>query len=249
MKKEKHMPIESNANKATERASMVLTSSGLALTVAGTFNPIAGLAGAVLNIASLPFAVYNTSLVRKQLEQIIEEFNKLDTRLERLENINENQSTMLFLNEYKLLDYALKEKMLEKIQAYAKIFSEGVNNGTVLEENDLFDIQMDIINSLRTEDVVLLNQLFDFVEKEKELSYLSEFTKEEIDAFITANTSDEESANEYALRHLINLGLVKERLNTSSPQVDDGHLSFTDKIVSNYSLTQRCRMIRDIITK
>lgn len=249
MKKDKNLSLKSNENKVTENLEVILTSSGLALTAAGTTNPVLGLIGVALSIASLPFAAHNASLIRKQLKQIIDAFNDLNTRLENLENINENQSTILFLNEYKFFDYALKEKTKEKIQAYAKVFSEGINDKTILEESDLFDIQMDIINSLRMEDIVLLNQIFTFIEKEKQMPYLSEFTKEEIEAFIITNTPEEETLNEYALRHLVNLGLVKERFDAVIPNtVGDNHILSGDTAFY-YSLTQRCKMIRDIIVK
>ena len=239
--------MKSNSNKITDKAEMVLTSTGIALTAAGSINPFAGLAGAVVSITALPFAAYNSSLIRKQLNTIIDEFNKLETRLDRLENLNEEQISHFLLNEYKIFDYCLKEKMRDKIQAYAKIFSSGINNCNVFEENDLFDIQIDIINSLRIEDIVLINQIFGFIEKEGLMPYACEFTKEELNSFIISSTDEKDVLNEYALRHLVNLGLISEKLSGSLPNVVGEEMTMSDEILFRYSLTQRCKMIRDII--
>ena len=243
------MPIKKNSNKLTEIIEMTLTSSGVALTTAGVANPLLGLIGGVVSIAALPFAAYNASLIRKQLDLIIDEFNRLETKMKKPTNLTEDQAKFLLLNEYKFFDYCLKEKMKEKIQAYAKVFSKGISNGTIIEESDLFDIQMDIINSLRIEDIVLLNHIFNYIEKEKLMPYIDEFKKDEIDSFIVVSTNEEESLNEYALRHLINLGLISEKISASLPNTVGDEISFSDDIIFKYSLTQRCKMIRDIIVK
>ena len=241
------MPIKDNSNKFTDKLELVLTSGGVALAVAGVVNPALAAIGAVVNIAALPFSAYNSSLIRNQLSIIIDEFNKLETKVEKIVNLSEEQKNILLLNEYKFFDYSLKEKMKEKIQAYAKIFSHGISTGTIVEENDLFDIQMDIINSLRTEDIVLMNQLYSFVEKNNLDPYLSKFKKRDINAFIYLSTNGRESLNEFALRHLVYLGLISEKANGSLPNTVGSKIKFSDDIVFVYSLTQRFKMIRDII--
>lgn len=241
------MSIKDNSNKLTDKLELILTSSGVALTAIGTINPVANVIGLAVNIAALPFAMYNSSLIKKQLSIIIDEFNKLETKVDKIVSLNEEQKNVLLLNEYKFLDYSLKEKMKEKIQAYAKIFSHGISSGAILEDNDSFDIQMDIINSLRTEDIILLNQIYSFVEKNNLNPYLSKFKKHELNAFIVVSTNKQDSLNEYALRHLVYLGLLSEIANASLPNTVGDEISFSDDIIFNYSLTKRCKMIRDII--
>ena len=241
------MSIKDNSNKLTDKLELVLTSSGVALTVAGAVSPFATAIGAVVNIGALSFAAYNSSLIRKQLNIIIDEFNKLETKVEKIASLSDEQKNILLLNEYKFLDYSLKEKMKEKIQAYAKIFFHLINTGNIIEENDLFDIQMDIINSLRTEDIILMNQLYSFIEKNNLNPYLSKFKKHDLNAFVYFSTNKRESLNEFALRHLVYLGLISEKANGTLPNTVGDKITFNDDIVFTYSLTQRFKMIRDII--
>lgn len=240
------MSIKSNTNELTDKLEMVFTSGGVALSAAGMVHPFAGLLGLVANIAALPFASYNSSLIRKQLDVIIDEFNKLDTRVEKIEALNEKQKDILLLNEYKFFDYCLKEKMREKIQAYAKILSQGINSGTIIEENDLFDIQMDIINSLRIEDILLINQIYGFMDRYNLVPYSSKFKKSDLEAYVFGTTG-KKSLNEYAFRHLINLGLLLEITSGSLPNVVGEKISFSDNLIFKYVLTQRCKMIYDVI--
>lgn len=243
------MPIKDNTNKVTQFAEMALESTAAGLSVVGVNDPKVSLGSIILNIAALPFAAHNSSLVRKQLKVIIDEFNKLETRVDKLENLTEDQTDNIMLNEYKFFEYCLKEKMQEKIKAYACIFSNGINNGTVLEENDIFDIQMDVINSLRIEDIVLLNQIYRFLEKNDLFPYACEFRKDDLNLFIVSETSGEETINEYALRHLVNLGLIREKMNAALPNTVGDYISISDDLVFSYSLTQRCKMIREVVTQ
>lgn len=137
--------------------------------------------------------------------------------------------------------------MREKISAYSKILSMGINSGIIFEEDDLFDIQIDIINALRKEDIVLCNWLITFTKSETDTPFAYEFSIDELEAFIVNRSSEEQTINRYALKHLINLGLVDERLITSA-EVNDSHaIVFSDNVIARYSLTQRFRMVYQII--
>lgn len=241
------MPIKENTNKVTDFVEMALESTATGLAVVSLVNPTMALAAPLFSIAALPFSAHNSSLIKKQLKTIIDEFNKLETKVYKLENLTKDQADIFLLNEHKFFEYCMKEKMKEKIQAYARIFSNGINSGMVLEGNDIFDIQMDVINSLRIEDIVLINQIYKFLKRENLAPYACEFQKENLNSFIVTETNEEETLNEYALRHLINLGLISERINATLPNTACDFLSFSDDLIFRYSLTQRCRMIHEAI--
>ena len=107
---------------------------------------------------------------------------------------------------------------------------------------------MDIINSLRLEDIVLLNFIFSYLENKKLPAYSSEFGKKDINSFIFGITKEKNALNEYALRHLVTLGMINERMNAKLPNTVGENIRFNDEIVFRYLLTQRCKMIRDVIT-
>jgi len=241
------MPIKDNSNKITEKAEMIFQDFGVGFALAGLVNPVFSIFSPICNLISLPFAAHNRALANKQMNTIKEEFNKLETRFDRFERLTEEQKDTFLLNEYKFLDYALKEKMREKISAYSKILSMGINSGIIFEEDDLFDIQIDIINALRKEDIVLCNWLITFTKSETDAPFAYEFSIDELEAFIVNRSSEEQTINRYALKHLINLGLVDERLTTSA-EVNDSHaIVFSDNVIARYSLTQRFRMVYQII--
>lgn len=248
------MAIKNNRNKYSEKAEMMLTSAGTALVAASAIPDapiVVGWAGILFNLAALPFGAYNSSLIRKQLDTIIKEVNKLETRMEKLENLTEEQRNIFLLNEYKFFDYCLREKMKEKIKAYARILSNGVNDGTVFEEDDSFDIQMDIVNSLRIEDIVLIKQINRFLElyypsleEAVRWRYIScnGFSKGDLVQYVRNSKRIKGEFNENAFRHLISLGLISEFVKGKIENVS-GHMSITGDDIFRYSLTKRCKEI------
>ena len=146
-------------------------------------------------------------------------------------------------------DYCLKEKMKIKIEEYSKIFAKSINDGVATEENDAFDIQMDIINSLRAEDIELLSYIIEYLRKNNMPLFIGQFDKYHLKTIVESISTNGCTLNEYALRHLINLGLVSETINAKLPNVVGDEASFYDEILFKYSLTQRCGMIYEAITK
>ena len=193
------------------------------------------------------FAAYNNSFINKKVNEIIDEVNKHAIELDRIRRLSEEQSETLTLNGYKLFDYCLKEKMKIKIQAYAKIFANSINDGSAVEENDIFDIQLDIINSLRIEDIELLNTIISYLKNNKLPLYVTHFRKDDLKMIVRGNSNNKNTLNEYALRHLINLGLISESISAKLPNVVGDEATFSDEILFKYSLTQRCKMVYDTI--
>lgn len=241
------MPIKDNSNKVTEFVEMAFDASAAAVSIASLAQPSLAPLAPVFNLLSLPFAAHNHSLMRKQMKLLVDAFNNLETRLEKLENLNEEQKRIFEINGYKIIDCCLHEKMKEKINIYAKIFSDGINSGIINEQNDLFDIQIDIINSLRLEDINLCRFLINYTKQETDSPFAYEFQIDDLEAFIVSNSNETETVNKYALRHLINLGLVDERIGTSAEINQTETIVYNDKIIYLYSLTQRFRMIYQII--
>lgn len=241
------MPIKDNSNKVTEFVEMAFDASAVAVSIASLAQPSLAPLAPVFNLLSLPFAAHNHSLMRKQMKLLVDAFNNLETRLEKLENLNEEQKRIFEINGYKIIDCCLHEKMKEKINIYARIFSDGINSGIINEQNDLFDIQIDIINSLRLEDINLCRFLINYTKQETDSPFAYEFQIDDLEAFIVSNSNETETVNKYALRHLINLGLVDERIGTSAEINQTETIVYNDKIIYLYSLTQRFRMIYQII--
>lgn len=241
------MPIKDNSNKVTEFAEMAFDASTAAVSIASLAQPALAPLAPVFNLLSLPFAAHNHSLMRKQMKLLVDAFNILETRIEKLENLNEEQKRIFEINGYKIIDCCLHEKMKDKINIYAKIFSDGINSGIINEQNDLFDIQIDIINSLRLEDINLCRFLINYTKQETDSPFAHEFQIDDLEAFIVSNSNETETVNKYALRHLINLGLVDERIGTSAEINRTETIVYNDNIIYLYSLTQRFRMIYQII--
>lgn len=241
------MPIKDNSNKATEFAEMFFDASGTAVSIASLAQPVIAPLAPVFNLLALPFAAHNQSLMRKQMTLLVDAFNNLETRLDKLENLNEEQKRIFEINGYKIIDCCLHEKMKDKINIYAKIFSDGIDSGDITEQNDLLDIQIDIINSLRLEDINLCRYLINFTKQETDSPFAYEFQIDDLEAFIVSNSNETDTVNKYALRHLINLGLVDERIGTSAEINNTETIVYNDKIIYLYSLTQRFRMVYQII--
>ena len=233
-------------NKVTDKIEMFLQSTSVAFGIASVANPACGLVAPLINLAALPFHSYNSSLLEKQFSIIADEFNKLETKVSKLEQLSDNQKNTFLLNGYKFFDIVLKEKMKEKISIYAKILSEGINTGNIIEQNDFFDIQMDIINSLRHEDIALCNFIINFLSDKTDSPLTYQFTQSDLNDYIVATTDQEQVLNKYALRHLINLGLVDEEFLTDV-QYEDESLNINKSIITKYNLTQRFRMIYQTI--
>lgn len=246
-KEEINMSVKEEINKLSECAELVFESSSVAFATAGLVNPIAGIIGPLINIAALPFAAHNYSFIKRKINEIISEVNRHEIRLDKIEKMTEEQKETLTLNGYKFFDYCLKEKMKSKIQAYAKIFADSIGNGSAMEENDIFDIQMDIINSLRTEDIELLNYIITYLKNNRKPLFVGTFDKYYLKTIVASSSKGKDTLNEYALRHLINLGLISEEINAKLPNVVGEETSFSDELLFKYSLTQRCRMIYDAI--
>lgn len=240
------MTIKDESNNLSECAELVLSSAGVGFAAVGLFNPIAGFIAPLFSIGALPFAFHNSSFTKRKINEIIAEVNKHEIRLSKIEKMSDKQNEMLTLNSYKFFDYCLKEKMKVKIQAYAIIFSKSINDGSALEEDDMFDIKIDIINSLRTEDIELLNIIFSFCNNNHLSTFGGHFKKNDLKSFLIYSGSKKE-LNEYAFKHLITLGLISERLKASLPNVVGEKMTFNDNIAYDYSLTQRCKMIYDAI--
>lgn len=242
------MPVKKESNKKSECAELVLQSASVGFAAAGLINPIANIVAPLFNIASLPFAAHNYSFVKRKINEIIDVVNKQEIRLDKIEKMSEEQKELLSLNGYKFFDYCLKEKMKTKIESYSKIFANSVNNGTAMEENDIFDIQMDIINSLRLEDIELLSYIIEYLKKNNLPLFVGQFDRYRLKVIVESSSKHGNTLNEYALRHLINLGLISETINAKLPNVVGDETSFNDEIFFKYSLTQRCRMIYETIT-
>ena len=241
-----YMAIKNESNNLSECAELVLDSASVGFAAAGLFNPVAGLIAPLFSVGALPFAFHNSSFTKRKINEIIAEVNKHEIRLSQIEELSEKQNEMLALNSYKFFDYCLKEKMRAKIQAYAIIFSKSINDGSALEEDDLFDIKIDLINSLRKEDIELLNTIFSFCKDNHLSAFECHFKKNDISAYLFYSEAKKE-LNEYAFKHLITLGLISERLKAKLPNVVGEKLSFNDNILYDYSLNQRCKLIYDAI--
>lgn len=241
------MPIKDNSNKITETAEMVFDSLNVGFGVASLAQPLFSVFTPIFSLSALPFAMYNQSLAKKQVRLLVDGFNNLETRLDKLEKLNEEQKRAFQINGYKIIDCCLREKMKEKIDAYAKILSSGINSGDIFEQNDLFDIQVDIINSLRMEDIALCIQLIDFAKQNEKELFAFEFQYDELEAFVVFSSNEEKTVSKYALKHLVNLGLLDERIETSAAINDEETVVFNDRIIHLYSLTQRFRMIYQLI--
>lgn len=241
------MSVKEETNKLSECAELVFESSSVAFATAGLVNPIAGIIAPLINIAALPFAVHNYSFIKRKINEIISEVNRHEIRLDKIEKMTEEQKETLTLNGYKFFDYCLKEKMGIKIQAYAKIFADSVNSGSAMDENDAFDIKMDIINSLRIEDIELLNYIIANSKNKGLPLFVGAFDKYHLRTIVASSSNGKDTLNEYALRHLINLGLISETISAKIPNVVGENVTFSDEILFKYSLTQRCRMIYEAI--
>lgn len=241
------MPIKDNSNVVTEKVQMCLEATQIGFAIAGLGTPIVASIVPLISLIALPFISYNDSLIKKQLKIVVDEFNKLETKVEKLEKINEEEKHTFLLNEYKFFDCCLKEKIKEKIKIYSKIFSSGINSGYAFKQDDIFDIQMDIINSLRQEDLRLCNYLIEFTKEKTKTPFIYEFGYDDVEMFIAKLSNEEETLNKYALKHLISLGLIDETL-TSAEENTNGTIDIFKIAVSRYSLTQRFRMIYGVIT-
>lgn len=241
------MAIKEETNKISEYAELFFDSASVGFAVSGLANPAAGLIAPLISFAALPFASHNHSFIKRKINEIISEVNKHEIRLDKIEKLSEGQKEILTLNGYKFFDYCLKEKMKSKIQAYAKIFADSIGNGSAMEENDIFDIQMDIINSLRTEDIELLNYIIIYLKNNRKPLFVGTFDKHYLKTIVASSSKGKDTLNEYALRHLINLGLISEEINAKLPNVVGEEASFSDELLFKYSLTQRCRMIYEAI--
>lgn len=233
--------------KITERLQMVLDSVSVGLSIASISNPCLTPIIPFVNVGSLMLNQYNSSLFSEQIKKIMDSFNSLETRVTKIEVASEKQKQTLLLNELKYFEYSLKEKMEEKIRAYSKVLSDGINKGYALDDGDLFDIQLDIINSLRMEDIVLLNQIISFVKLNSKHLFSFPFSIGDIDVYLYSCGYAEKTHNKYALRHLVSLGLIDESIKGSLPNVVGEALSFNNDLLFVYSLTQRCKMIYDTI--
>lgn len=243
------MPIKNILNNKTDKIAMALDSASHALTVSSVVNPVNGVIGGIVNLISLPFHAYNNDLLIRQINIVISEFNKLETKVNNIEALTEDEKSNFLLNEYKFFDYVLKEKMKEKIVVYAKIFSNSINSRDIFTEDDFFDLKMDIINSLRLEDIKLCKQIIEFLKTKTEFPLAYEFIKEDLECYIVSSTNCDETLNNYALKHLVSLGLLNERYATSAEFEDSENVVLNDRILSAYCFTQRFKMIYEVVMK
>lgn len=95
------MSIKKESNKLSGCAELVSQSSSVGFAVAGLSNPVASIITPILNIASLPFAAHNSSFLKRKVNEIIDEVNKQEIRLDKLEKLKEEQKELLALNGYK----------------------------------------------------------------------------------------------------------------------------------------------------
>lgn len=95
------MAIKEESNHVSEFAEVFLDSVSVGFAVVGVVNPAASLIAPLINLASIPFAVHNSSFAKRKINEIISEVNKHEIRLEKIEKITEEQNEILTLNGYK----------------------------------------------------------------------------------------------------------------------------------------------------
>ena len=223
-------------NGVCETVSMVCESMSVGFSLAGTVNPSIGYLGPIFNLLSLPFAAQNQKIIKNKINEICEEVNKLTIKFDNLENLVDKEKEFFIINESKFWDFCLREKYRDKIKIYAKVFCNSINNTSIFAENDEFDIQMDLINSLRLEDILFCKKIIVFFKIDFKSMNFPIVTEEDL-----LNIFETREEYLYPINHLCNLGLVFEKNFIAKP----GALCQ----IKNYTFTKRFIDIIKIIVQ
>ena len=239
------MPKDTNSEPLTSKLELVAGSAAIAFSLAGLFIPVLLPVATIIDLAAFSLNAHNQNMLCKRLARIEAITNQFEVQTEQYDQADEEQREILSLNTTKYLEYALREKMELKIHMLAKIYVEGINNGSAFANDDWIDIKMEIIYSLRMEDIALLGYIVSLVQHRLAKGLSNEFEQETISVWVTNQGN---VLNRYALRHLVNLGLLEERMEAAVGEVGDGAWVIDDRIKFFYSLTDRFEAIQEAIS-